>query len=461
MKLTPKEAVALSNGQEVSQIQRLNVSNKGIDSVVGLDALTSCVRLDASANALTSADGLAACSSLRWLSISKNQIPSLDPLRELEHLEVLNAAHNQLQEKVSVSRLRALKALILNNNSIVSVGGLEKLENLEALILSHNNVRALGGWLSGATRLAKLSLSNNPISEIGSALRRLTLLQELRLNHCQLRTLPNELSNNPSLRILEAGGNAIAEFSDIAVLRQLPGLRQLNLRGCPVAGLPQYEETVLQMVPRLEVLDSRKLPQARREGRDKERGRQPLVGADGDDAPSQPEATTKRHAGDKDGNVPSARGEKGKKERTSSKRTLGDLGQGGASEAQQAELGERSRKKKGKDSSREMTGHGEAKAVKAASVYAAVQDESEDDALDPSEFSVKPLKSGGSAEADKSGVVKVVEVGKKEKKGKGRKKQGAGGGETKRARGAAAIQALLRSGGGVAEEDELRLPGWD
>ena len=40
------------------------------------------------------------------------------------------------------------------------------------------------------------------------------------------------------------------------VLSQLPQLRSLSLKGCPVAALPGYKEQVLSLVPRLEILDS-------------------------------------------------------------------------------------------------------------------------------------------------------------------------------------------------------------
>lgn len=171
--------------------------------IVGLDACKALSRLDASANSLTALDGVAAC-PLRWLSVAKNQISSLEPLRDLEHLEVLNAAHNKLQGKLSVSRIRSLKALILNNNEISTIGGMEKLKALDTLVLSNNAVESLGGWLAGSSALQKLSLSHNPLQDIGGgALRLCPNLQELRLNHCHLKELPETLAANTRLLTLE------------------------------------------------------------------------------------------------------------------------------------------------------------------------------------------------------------------------------------------------------------------
>lgn len=43
------------------------------------------------------------------------------------------------------------------------------------------------------------------------------------------------------------------------VLSQLPSLHQLNLRGCPIADMPDYQAQLLQQLPMLDVLDSRKV----------------------------------------------------------------------------------------------------------------------------------------------------------------------------------------------------------
>lgn len=43
------------------------------------------------------------------------------------------------------------------------------------------------------------------------------------------------------------------------VLTQLPSLHQLNLRGCPIADEPEYQQQLLQQLPMLDVLDSKKI----------------------------------------------------------------------------------------------------------------------------------------------------------------------------------------------------------
>jgi len=239
--------------------------------ILGLDACKSLTRLDASANSLAELNGIAAASTLRWLSVAKNKITSLEPLRDLENLEILNAAHNQLHGKVSMGKFRSLKALILNDNAgITTVGGLEKLKNLDALVLSHNAIETLGGWLNGATALQKLSLSYNPLKELAGSLSTCLNLQELRLNHCQLTELPDALATNARLLTLEVGSNKIADFESLGILKKLPLLRQVTLKGCPVAELPGYQEKILKLVPRLQILDNKRLDGDKKRKKDKE-----------------------------------------------------------------------------------------------------------------------------------------------------------------------------------------------
>ncbi|KAL4859788.1 Leucine-rich repeat and guanylate kinase domain-containing protein [Chlorella vulgaris] len=254
VKLSASLAATLA-GQPADELYRLDASNKSITEV-DLAACGKLNRLDVSKNNLVSVEGLNA--NLRWLSVASNQITSIN--LALEHLEVLNASNNQLSGKVAVGRLHALKALILNNNGGISlVGGLEKCPDLNTLVLSHNAVTSLGSSLKKSAKLEKLSLSHNQVTHLGSALQGCPMLIELRLNHNQLRALPDELASNTRLRIVECGGNPIASVADIQVLSQLPQLRSVSLKGCPLAATPDYRQRMAELLPRLEILDNQRI----------------------------------------------------------------------------------------------------------------------------------------------------------------------------------------------------------
>lgn len=127
------------------------------------------------------------------------------------------------------------------------------------MILKQNEVTDLGTSLHGCTALAKLSVAHNRLQQLGSALSDCSSLAELRVSHNALQSLPQELSRNKRLKIIEAGANQIDNFEEVQVLSQLPSLHQLNLRGCPIADEPDYQQQLLQQLPMLDVLDSKKI----------------------------------------------------------------------------------------------------------------------------------------------------------------------------------------------------------
>ncbi|KAH7617436.1 putative Malignant fibrous histiocytoma-amplified sequence 1 [Nannochloris sp. 'desiccata'] len=499
MKLTPREIATLVDSPDLGSIQKLNVSNKAIDSILGLDACKSLTRLDASANSLAELDGIAAASTLRWLSVAKNQITSLEPLRDLENLEILNAAHNQIQGKISMGKFRSLKALILNDNAgITTVRGLEKLKNLDALVLSHNAIESLGGWLNGVTALQKLSLSYNPLKELTGSLSTCPNLQELRLNHCHLTELPDALESNARLLTLEVGSNKIADFESLEVLKKLPLLRQLTLKGCPVADLPGYQEKILKLVPRLQILDNKRL-----DGGKKRKDREEMKAW----APA-------RAASDANAIPVAARGKNKIKEAVEIKQKKEDQAggvrvDGGKKEKEGKYLDvsvQRKEKKQKKEKKEKKVPEAaappvQAKQVKkeqqnskeapivpsrpppavapAAPAAARSDDADDDDALDPSTFvastllaTKKPnnkLRDTINLDTKHTGVVKVsiaagggaVDKQKKMMKNKSRDKHSRGGNE--HARGANALKALLTAQPAAAAPGgaEDALGGWD
>lgn len=210
MKLTPKEVSKLSEERDIASLDRLKATGLGITACIGLDVCLSLWRLDLSDNDIRELDGVAALSALKWLSISKNRVENMEPIAELQSLEVLNVSHNRLDQAglAPASKWSKLKALIANNNKISVVPNLSRLKDLDTLVLSHNEIRSIDCLATKKCmlqRLRKLSLSHNPLSDVGESLKHCPMLQELRLNHCQLEFLPKCLKFCAKLKILEAG----------------------------------------------------------------------------------------------------------------------------------------------------------------------------------------------------------------------------------------------------------------
>jgi hypothetical protein len=292
------------------------------------------------------------------------------------------------------------------------------LPALQNLRLSSNFIGQAGVAALVAARwphLHPLDLGDNKVGDGGAAAlaaMQLPALQELRLNHCALSTLPAELAHNPGLRILDAGGNRIADLAALRVLSALPVLRQLSLKGCPVAQLPGYKERVLQLAPRLRVLDNQRVDGASsmRDG-----------GGDALPAPTLPPAALAAPEGAKE----------------ASKKRKAEA----AAEQEAPVDGERARKKSGAD-------RGEKGVKKGRPLVIVDVDDVDSDADDAVAFKAATEKHR--LDPKRTGAVKVINIKAQKERQQGKKRsKGASGGA------AAALQALL------AGEAAEQLPGWD
>ncbi|CAG9313819.1 unnamed protein product [Blepharisma stoltei] len=110
---------------------------------------------------------------------------------------------------------------------------LETFPNLEVLSLTGCGLKSLENF-PRVPSLCKLELSDNKIKGGLENLSHLTQLYQLSL-----------------------AGNQIAKFDDLAPLTNLENLISLDLFGCPVAELPDFNTKVQEMLPNLEVLNRR------------------------------------------------------------------------------------------------------------------------------------------------------------------------------------------------------------
>ena len=72
------------------------------------------------------------------------------------------------------------------------------------------------------------------LQQLGSALSECSSLAELRVSHNALQSLPQELSRNKRLKIIEAGANQIDNFKEVQVstLILCPDQAQLDAEVC-------------------------------------------------------------------------------------------------------------------------------------------------------------------------------------------------------------------------------------
>jgi len=95
------------------------------------------------------------------LELDDKQLTSVKGLEKLTQLESLHLPHNKLTDVKGLENLTQLKELPLDDNQLTSVKSLEKLTQLEGLWLPRNQLTDVKG-LEKLTRLTELDLIDNP-----------------------------------------------------------------------------------------------------------------------------------------------------------------------------------------------------------------------------------------------------------------------------------------------------------
>ena len=179
--------------EEMERLEVLDVSNRGIQDLTGLQFATN----------------------LEWLVLIDNQISNLSPIASLVNLDRLLLDNNPVSDISPLKGLRNLTWLVLSNTSISGLSPIAGLINLELLHMSETNVSDLSP-IAGLINLRNFGSWGSPLSD---------------------------LSPFGGLKKMEKIDICDAKVSDITPLANLTELKKLNLRACkisdlsPIAGL--------------------------------------------------------------------------------------------------------------------------------------------------------------------------------------------------------------------------------
>ena len=180
------------SSSEISNTKVIDVSDKGIESLKGIEFFTALTELNCRSNELTSLD-VSKNTALTELDCAKNQITSLNVSKNTM-LTDLSCSRNQLTS-LDTSKNIALTNLWCFNNQLTSLN-LNKNTLLTQLVCSDN-------------KLTSLDVSRN------------TALTDIECNNNQLTSL--DVSQNPELYILECDQNQLTSLD----LSQNPALYSL------------------------------------------------------------------------------------------------------------------------------------------------------------------------------------------------------------------------------------------
>lgn len=220
---------------DLKNITSLDLSNRGIGDITGLDNL----------------------SNLQSLDLSYNQITNILPLLKLYSLENLNLSHNRIDDVSYISNLRSLKQLNLSDNNIstldysrepnkdnnatdyskITQNVFKYLTNLTSLDLGNSNIdgyysyknRISSGDLDNLevlTKLTSLNLKGNSLGSL-SNLEKLTNLNTLNLSNTGISNL-DSLKKLVNLSYLDISHNTSIDGKDLKPLQDLYSLKYLD-----------------------------------------------------------------------------------------------------------------------------------------------------------------------------------------------------------------------------------------
>ncbi|MDD5148851.1 MAG: T9SS sorting signal type C domain-containing protein [Flavobacterium sp.] len=144
----------------ISAITTLNVSNKNIASLTGIQDFVSLTSLNCSFNQLTSLN-IAGLIHLSVLDCNSNALTSLN-ISTLVNLAFLNCGYNQLTS-LNISGLNALQAVSCDYNQITSLNG-SGLLSLGYITCDHNQLTSIN--ISGLSNFINLIADHNQLTSV-------------------------------------------------------------------------------------------------------------------------------------------------------------------------------------------------------------------------------------------------------------------------------------------------------
>ena len=159
------------------------------------------------------------------LDLQQKEIDDLSGLERLQNLESLSVGQNQISSVAPLAGLEYLTQVDIGSNRITDVTALGQIPNLTSLSAGGNQIESVSG-LAGLKNLKHLAISDNPITE-ASPLGKITTLQTLLLSDTMIRSL----EGLEALSALEELYLANTMIQDVTPLHSLKKLKRLNLHG--------------------------------------------------------------------------------------------------------------------------------------------------------------------------------------------------------------------------------------
>ena len=153
---------------ELASLKELNLRDKGIKNISGLEYAVNLVDLNLRNNKIVDIGPLAKLVKLEKLTIRENKIEDISPLAELTKLKDLSIHSNKVQDITPLENLQELEILTLRGNEISNLSPLKGLRELRDLNIRDNQITSLEA-LRGLEKLqgkgSRLHLDGNSITD--------------------------------------------------------------------------------------------------------------------------------------------------------------------------------------------------------------------------------------------------------------------------------------------------------
>ncbi len=222
---------------EMEGLGRLDVPNKSIQDLTGIQFATNLNRLNIRDNQIADLSPLASLINLRELWLDGTPIFDLSPLTGLINLQYLDFSFYSVPDLSPLAGLINLEYLHFTDSNVSDLSPIAGLINLESLGFSRSNVSDLSP-LAGLINLKLIRTWGSPVSGV-SPLAGLTKLEQVDICGGDISDL-TPLAGLTDLKELYLVDNGI---SDVSPLAGLTGLTRMNLRAndisdvSPLAGL--------------------------------------------------------------------------------------------------------------------------------------------------------------------------------------------------------------------------------
>ncbi|PAD29561.1 stalk domain-containing protein [Paenibacillus sp. 7523-1] len=208
--------------QYASNVKYLDLSNNKIEDIMPLKPLTKIRELDIADNQVASIQDLSTMTDLEMLIVNRNQISSIDVIKQLGRLHTFEANDNQISDITALSSATELTWLQLNRNQIAKIQPLSRLTKLKNLELASNRFSDLSPLKPLSKSLTSLNIGSNRISDL-RALEGMTQMRALSAENNQIKNL-DPLKKMSNLSSLNLNSNLVYNLEPLKSLSELHNL---------------------------------------------------------------------------------------------------------------------------------------------------------------------------------------------------------------------------------------------